>query len=78
MSWSYLNLGTLARAQTNKNIIKKIFKEKKKADCSTDNQALKGVYQPPKNIITDKMLIRIIFAYSAIKKSTNNIPEYST
>lgn len=78
INWSYLNLGTLARTHTKRKIINKIFNEKKKANCSLENQKSKGTYQPPKNIITDNILIKIIFAYSAIKKRTNKIPEYST
>lgn len=78
INWSYLNLGTLARTHTKRKIIKKNFKEKKKASCSFENQKSKGTCQPPKNIITQRILIRIIFAYSAIKKRTNKIPEYST
>lgn len=33
---------------------------------------------PPKNKTTEKRFIRIILAYSAIKKSANGPPAYST
>src|ERR1700716_2479973 len=37
-----------------------------------------GACQPPKNMITVSALIRIMFMYSARKKSAKVIPEYST
>src|SRR5205809_234961 len=37
-----------------------------------------GACQPPKNITTVSAEISIMFMYSAMKKSANLIPEYST
>src|SRR5215207_6931872 len=37
-----------------------------------------GACQPPKNMTATSALIRIMFMYSARKKSANVIPEYST
>src|SRR5215208_1403507 len=37
-----------------------------------------GACQPPKNITAVRVLMRIMFMYSARKNSANVIPEYST
>ena len=42
------------------------------------NVPWKGDNQPPKNIMLDKILMRIRFIYSARKNIANAIPEYST
>jgi hypothetical protein len=77
INWSILNLGKLARTQIKKNKIKDVLKPKTKG--SRIAKKLKGTSnQPPRNITTVNILIKIIDPYSARKNNAKPILAYST
>lgn len=61
----------------NKKIKNNIFKANKKAPGKKDKNS-KGGNHPPKNKIEFKADIKIILAYSPIKKKAKPTDEYST
>ena len=78
ISWSYLYLGKVALTQRNtKRIRKTLIKNQKIPGIAFKGNISIGGYQPPRNKMTVKELIKIIFAYSAKKNKPNDIDEYS-
>lgn len=76
ISWSYLNLGSVARTQINENKKNRTLKEKIKAESK--KMPKKEIVEPPKKRVVIKIQEAIIFRYSPIKKSAKVGPEYST
>lgn len=72
MSWSYLYLGNAARTHKKKNIWIQTLTLK------INTLEIPKKTHPPQKKITDKLLIIIIFPYSAKKNNANAIAEYST
>lgn len=77
INWSNLNRGNVDLIQINEKIITKTFRAKWNEDGIINVNIGIG-NQPPKNTITIKKLIKIIFEYSAKKNSAKLIEEYST
>jgi len=77
INWSILNLGKLARTQIKKNKINDVLKPKTKGSRIV-NKLTGTNNQPPRNIMTVKILIKIIEPYSAKKNKAKPILAYST
>ena len=79
ISWSYLYLGVVALIHRNINKINKTFITNQiKWGISFNGKTSNGGNQPPRNKVTVRALIKIMFAYSPRKKRANDIEEYST
>ena len=78
ISWSYLYLGKVALTHKNTKRIKNtLITNQNIPGIAFKGNISIGGYQPPKNRITVRELIKIILAYSAKKNKPNDIDEYS-
>ena len=78
MIWSYLYLGKLARTHKNMVTTTNVLRPNQiHPGTQLKSKLSKGDNHPPKNMMTDNMETKIMFAYSAKKNMAKDMPEYS-